>query len=140
MVLRKLFSRVLKKINPTWNCKEAASGEAAIELLTSNAECNNGFEDEDGKLQKGGDCGFDLIFMDQYMASVQKQLLGTETVRAIRAKGFQKPIICGLSANDVEDAFYKAGSDAFMFKPFPCKKVELEKELLKVINSGVRSR
>mmetsp|Transcript_950 Transcript_950/g.2038 ORF Transcript_950/g.2038 Transcript_950/m.2038 type:complete len:1340 (+) Transcript_950:473-4492(+) len=140
MVLRKLFSRVLKKINPTWNCKEASSGEAAIELLTSNAECNNGFQDEDGNAQEEGDCGFDLIFMDQYMASVQKQLLGTETVRAIRAKGFNKPIICGLSANDVEDAFYHAGSDAFMFKPFPCKKDELEKELLKVINSGVRRR
>jgi len=137
MVLRKLFSRVLKKINPTWNCKEAASGEAALELLTSNAECN---KVEDGKSQEESDCGFDLIFMDQYMASVQKQLLGTETVRAIRAKGFHKPIICGLSANDVEEAFYKAGSDAFMFKPFPCKKVELEKELRKVIYGGKRRR
>ena len=140
MVLRKLFSRVLKKINPTWNCKEASSGEAAIELLTSNAECNGGFEDEHGNAQQECDCGFDLIFMDQYMASVQKQLLGTETVRAIRAKGFNKPIICGLSANDVEDAFYHAGSDAFMFKPFPCKKDVLEKELLKVINSAARRR
>lgn len=140
MVLRKLFSRVLKKINPTWNCKEASSGEAAIELLTSNAESNRGLENGQDSKQEECDCGFDLIFMDQYMASVQKQLLGTETVRVIRAKGFSKPIICGLSANDVEDAFYRAGSDAFMFKPFPCKKDELEKELLKVINSGVRHR
>ena len=74
------------------------------------------------------------------MASVQKQLLGTETVRAIRAKGFRTPIICSLSANDVEDAFYHAGSDAFLIKPFPCKKDELEKELLKVVNSRVNKR
>lgn len=141
MVLRKLFSRTLRKINPTWSCKEASSGETAIELISSNAESKDGFEDEVGESgnKDEADCGFDLIFMDQYMASVQKQLLGTETVRAIRAKGFHSPIICGLSANDVEDAFYHAGSDAFMFKPFPCKKDELEKELLKVINSRIRS-
>jgi len=138
MVLRKLFSRTLKKINPTWNCKEASSGETAIDLLTSRAESSDEFNDEPGGGKKAGDCGFDLIFMDQYMASVTKQLLGTETVRAIRAKGFNKPIICGLSANDVEDAFYHAGCDAFMFKPFPCKKDELKKELLKVMNSRIR--
>lgn len=140
MVLRKLFSRTLRKINPTWKCKEASSGEMAIELITTNAENTEVFEDEhdEGKRAEG-DCGFDLIFMDQYMASVQKQLLGTETVRKIRANGFHRPIICGLSANDVEDAFYHAGSDAFMFKPFPCKKDELEKELLKVLNSRENS-
>jgi len=142
MILRKLFSRTLRKINPTWKCKEASSGETAIELITSASECTEGFQDEENETSKceGDNCGFDLIFMDQYMASVQKQLLGTETVRAIRAKGFHNPIICGLSANDVEDAFYRAGADAFMFKPFPCKKDELQKELLKVMNSSVRSR
>ena len=138
MVLRKLFSRTLRKINPTWVCKEASSGEMAIELISSNTECAEGFQDEEsGEKKSESDCGFDLIFMDQYMASVQKQLLGTETVRKIRANGFHKPIICGLSANDVEEAFYNAGSDAFMFKPFPCKKDELQKELLKVLNSRV---
>ena len=138
MILRKLFSRTLRKVNPTWVCKEASSGEMAIELISSNAECTEGFQDEeDGDEKPEADCGFDLIFMDQYMASVQKQLLGTETVRKIRANGYYKPIICGLSANDVEEAFYHAGSDAFMFKPFPCKKDELEKELLKVLNSRV---
>jgi hypothetical protein len=35
--------------------------------------------------------------MDQHMASTEKQMLGTETVRALRAKGF-KNTICGLSA------------------------------------------
>jgi len=141
MVLRKLFSRTLKKINPTWSCKEASSGEMAIELISSTANrLVDDFDDEQDSqsFKEEGACGFDLIFMDQYMASVQKQLLGTETVRKIRAKGYHKAIICGLSANDVEDAFYSAGSDAFMFKPFPCKKDELEKELLKVMNSRVR--
>jgi signal transduction histidine kinase/CheY-like chemotaxis protein len=143
MVLRKLFSRMLKKVNPTWRCMEASSGESAIDLISTRAaESQEKFEDEhgfNGRNEKG-DCGFDLIFMDQYMASVQKQLLGTETVRAIRAKGFRTPIICGLSANDVEDAFHHAGSDAFLIKPFPCKKEELEKELLKVVNSRVKKR
>mmetsp|Transcript_22621 Transcript_22621/g.46129 ORF Transcript_22621/g.46129 Transcript_22621/m.46129 type:complete len:1415 (-) Transcript_22621:656-4900(-) len=134
MIVRKLFSRTLKKINPTWNCKEASSGETAIEIITTRTEGTKKFLDEPASSSGEEDDGFDLIFMDQYMASVQKQLLGTETVRKIRANGFHKPIICGLSANDVEDAFYNAGSDAFMFKPFPCKKDELEKELLRIIN------
>eukprot|EP00536_Pseudo-nitzschia_multiseries_P005710 jgi/Psemu1/303548/fgenesh1_kg.111_\ len=135
MILRKLFSRTLKKANPTWMLKEASSGEIAIELICSQQDDGHGHGLGDGQ-----QCGFDLIFMDQYMASVQKQLLGTETVRAIRAKGFYKPIICGLSANDVEDAFYHAGSDAFMFKPFPCKLDELKTELLRIINTRRRGR
>jgi CheY-like chemotaxis protein len=143
MILRKLFSRTLRKVNPTWSCMEASSGESAIDLISQRAaDSQEKSEDEDGfnRRNEEGDCGFDLIFMDQYMASVQKQLLGTETVRAIRAKGFRTPIICGLSANDVEDAFYHAGSDAFLIKPFPCKKDELEKELLRVFNSRLNKR
>ena len=143
MILRKLFSRTLKKINPTWSLHEASSGEIAIELITPQQdEGRNQFGDDGDDVNKDDDArqsvGFDLIFMDQYMASVQKQLLGTETVRAIRAKGFHNPIICGLSANDVEDAFHHAGSDAFMFKPFPCKKDELKRELLRIINTRRR--
>eukprot|EP00529_Nitzschia_sp_RCC80_P003842 CAMPEP_0113469268 /NCGR_PEP_ID=MMETSP0014_2-20120614/15806_1 /TAXON_ID=2857 /ORGANISM="Nitzschia sp." /LENGTH=1063 /DNA_ID=CAMNT_0000361729 /DNA_START=91 /DNA_END=3282 /DNA_ORIENTATION=+ /assembly_acc=CAM_ASM_000159 len=125
MVLRKLFSRTLKKLNPTWKVSEASNGETAIEMLTKQ---------EDGEKK-----GFDLIFMDQYMASVNKQLLGTETVRAIRANGIIEPIICGLSANDVEDAFIDAGSDAFMFKPFPCKPDALKAELLRILNIRQRN-
>jgi hypothetical protein len=58
--------------------------------------------------------------MDMYMASVEKQLLGTETVQALRSHGC-KSRICGLSANDVEENFINAGADAFMFKvrPYP---------------------
>jgi len=143
MVLRKLFSRTLRKVNPTWSCMEASSGESAIDLISQRAaDSQEKSEDEDefNRRNEDGDCGFDLIFMDQYMASVQKQLLGTETVRAIRAKGFRTPIICGLSANDVGVAFDHAGSDAFLIKPFPCKKDELKKELLKVVNSRVNKR
>jgi CheY-like chemotaxis protein len=35
---------------------------------------------------------YDLIFMDQHMASTEKQMLGTETVRALRAKGFKNDL------------------------------------------------
>ena len=74
---------------------------------------------------------FDLIFVDQYMASAEKQLLGTETVRALRSGGV-KSIICGLSANDMERPFLAAGADCFCIKPFPCKKDELIDELLRI--------
>ena len=41
--------------------------------------------------------------------------------------------ICGLSANEMEDAFLTAGANAFMIKPFPCEKEPLKKELCRVI-------
>jgi CheY-like chemotaxis protein len=77
---------------------------------------------------------FDLIFMDQYMASVDKQLLGSQATRALRAKGVSS-IICGLSANDSRDTFIKAGADDFMMKPFPCEKGALTRMLLRILDS-----
>jgi DNA-binding response OmpR family regulator len=69
------------------------------------------------------------------MASVEKQLLGTETVRALRANGVNS-IICGLSANHVEEQFYEAGADAFMMKPFPCKTDAFATELRSILRQG----
>jgi len=112
MILRKLFVRSVKKVVSTWIVKEAASGEAALKM------CENH--------------DFDLIFMDQYMSSVEKQLLGTETTRILRSKGVESRI-CGLSANDVEQIFYHAGADSFLIKPLPCKKPELEAELKRLL-------
>jgi len=111
-MLRKMFSRVLQSVAPSWSIRECANGETALRIV-----------DEEK---------FDLIFVDQYMASVEKQLLGTETVHAMRAKGVES-IICGLSANDVEDQFSNAGGDYFMYKPFPCKKDALKDELLQML-------
>jgi signal transduction histidine kinase/CheY-like chemotaxis protein len=111
VVLRKLFFRSLKRIRPNWTLKEAASGESALR----RAEEEN----------------FDIIFMDQYMMSVDKQLLGTETVRKLRSMGVNC-LICGLSANDMEEPFKRAGADAFILKPFPCKPGPLTQELLRV--------
>lgn len=68
------------------------------------------------------------------MASVEKQLLGTETVRAMRSRGVDT-IICGLSANDVEQQFSDAGANAFMFKPFPCEKEALTREILRILDA-----
>lgn len=116
-ILRKLFSRSLQRVAPAWIIEEAANGETALQM-TDKEE-------------------FDLIFMDQYMASVQKQLLGTETVIALRSKGVES-IICGLSANDVAEAFKHAGADAFMMKPFPTNKDALKKQLF-LITSGDQS-
>lgn len=75
---------------------------------------------------------YDLIFVDYYMASIQKQMLGSETVRALRSKGF-KGLIVGLSANDMGDAFISAGADYFMLKPFPCEQGPLKAELARIL-------
>jgi signal transduction histidine kinase/CheY-like chemotaxis protein len=114
LVLRKLFSRSVAKAAPTWKIHEAANGETALRLVDSEA--------------------YDLIFMDQHMASTKKQLLGTETVRALRAKGF-KSTICGLSANDVEQSFMSAGADCFILKPIPCDRSRLEGVLDGILSS-----
>jgi CheY-like chemotaxis protein len=94
-VLRKLFSRSLRNVAPDWNIREASSGETALRLTETEH--------------------FDLIFMDMYMASVEKQLLGTETVRELRRRGVVDRI-CGLSANDKELEFLQAGADCFWLK------------------------
>lgn len=113
-MIRKMFSRTLSNVAPTWTIREASSGETALRIV-----------DEDR---------FDIIFIDHYMASHTKQLLGTETASAFRSKGVDS-IICGLSANDKEDEFLQAGANAFMLKPFPCKKDALKRELLRLLES-----
>lgn len=111
-ILRKLFSRTVKTVAPDWTIREASNGETALQLVENNH--------------------FDLIFMDMYMASVQKQLLGTETVAELRNRGVTCRI-CGLSANDKEAEFVEAGADVFTFKPFPCEKGALRQELLRLL-------
>jgi CheY-like chemotaxis protein len=101
LLLRKLLGRGIKRVQPEWHVQEVASGEAALTLAASHH--------------------FDLIFVDQYMASMEKQLLGTETVAALRSKGCHARR-CGLSANDVETAFLNAGADFFILKPIPASK------------------
>ena len=112
MVLRKLLGRSLKRLFPAWITKEAANGETALKMV----------EDEQ----------FDLIFVDQYMSSTEKQLLGTETTQAMRAAGVTSRI-CGLSANDIEEAFFKVGANSFARKPFPTNEEPLKKELVKIL-------
>lgn len=111
-VLRKLFVRGIKKVAPNWKIQQASSGEAALQLCDSNT--------------------FDVIFMDQYMASANKQLLGTETVAEMRSKGVES-VICGLSANDIRDSFVGAGANEFVLKPIPCKPDCLREMLSKLL-------
>jgi CheY-like chemotaxis protein len=92
-----MFCRTLQRIAPPdWRVTQASSGEAALRLI-DNGET------------------FDVIFMDHYMASHHKQLLGTEAIQALRSRNVHS-IICGLSANDKEEEFMEAGADAFMLK------------------------
>ncbi|GAX12250.1 hypothetical protein FisN_1Hh181 [Fistulifera solaris] len=120
-ILRKLFTRTAKTVAPGWSFREASNGETALNLVETEH--------------------FDLIFMDMYMANVEKQLLGTETVVALRKKGVDCRI-CGLSANDKESEFLEAGADVFTFKPFPCESRALTQELCRVLysNSNYRSK
>jgi CheY-like chemotaxis protein len=114
-VLRKMFSRALRRVAPDWKISEASNGETAIRMVDTNT--------------------YDMIFIDHYMAAVEKQLLGSEAVLQLRAKGV-KSIICGLSANDKEREFMNAGANAFMFKPFPCEKIALQSEIYRVLEAG----
>lgn len=116
-VLRKLIRRSLVRIAPDWQISEASNGETAIAMA----------EEE----------GFDLILMDQYMASIEKQLLGTEACRVLRDKGIDA-IVCGLSANDKEEAFLLAGADGFMLKPVPVDKNAFAEQLLQILSNGNR--
>jgi signal transduction histidine kinase/CheY-like chemotaxis protein len=113
LVLRKLFSRSISNVAPTWKIDEAVNGESALRLVDLEP--------------------YDLIFMDQHMASTKKQLLGTETVFALREKGYKNKI-CGLSANDVEHSFISAGADCFILKPIPCDRKTLEGVLAGILS------
>ena len=64
-------------------------------------------------------------------------MLGTETVRALRSRG-EQCVICGLSANDMEQQFKEAGADAFLFKPFPCESEALSVEVARVLDSRTK--
>ena len=118
-VLRKLFRRSVSRTAPGWSIHEAASGEAAIRLLETMS--------------------FDLVFMDNYMSSTSKTLLGTETIRRMRSNGCESTI-CGLSANDVEHDFVAAGADCFVLKPLPCKSADLKNTLVKILQSSAQKR
>lgn len=117
-ITRKMFARGVKKIVPQWIIQEAASGEEALEVLASNeANC------------------FDLIFMDHYMGTDNKLLLGSDAVAEARKRGIQSKI-CGMSANDVEELFDDAGADEFIFKPLPFRPEPLTRELLRILSNG----
>lgn len=111
-ILRKLFTRTVRTVAPGWKIREASNGETALRIVEEDT--------------------FDLIFIDMYMASVERQLLGTEAVRELRKRGVQCRI-CGLSANDKESEFLDAGANVFTFKPFPCEARALTQELTRVL-------
>jgi signal transduction histidine kinase/CheY-like chemotaxis protein len=116
MIVRKLLCRSLGRVSAPfqWSIQEASNGETAISLAQSNR--------------------FDVIFLDQYMGSSHaKQLLGTETAAELRRLGVTSRI-CGLSANDLEGEFLKAGADCFYLKPFPCEKEAQTHHLLMVLH------
>ena len=50
----------------------------------------------------------------------------------MRSRGVTSKI-CGLSANDLRDAFVNAGADEFILKPMPCKPPDLKRLLHKIL-------
>jgi CheY-like chemotaxis protein len=143
-ILRRLFGRSIKRILPQWKIYEAASGEKAIEMAkiqkfdlifvdhVSLCVAQGGLKQLFCRVQLSFLLYLSLFSIVKYMASIEKQLLGTETVRELRANGVES-VICGLSANNVEESFLEAGSNQFMFKPFPCEKNELAQELVRIL-------
>lgn len=107
-VLRKMLRRSIERVAPTWKIREAASGETGITII--------------------GEESFDIIFVDQYMASIERSLLGTETVQSMRSRGVRSRI-CGLSANHLEQSFLEAGADYFLLKPFSTNQESLRRDL-----------
>jgi len=116
--LRKLFCRSARRLNPIWKVDEAHNGETALELVKKQH--------------------YDLIFMDQYMESTSKQLLGTEAVRQMRESGDvdDSCIICGLSANEEKERFLMAGANYFLMKPIPCSKAGLKSQIVRVLEES----
>jgi CheY-like chemotaxis protein len=98
--------KTFKRLAESWKFEEATNGEAVLLLCEVTS--------------------FDVIFVDQYMMSLNgiKPLPGTETVREMLARGVMAQI-CSLSANNVEQEFLENGADLFMRKPFPGEKEAL---------------
>ncbi len=69
-------------------------------------------------LRKAAACQYDLIMMDQYMASSGGRMTGAHAVTELRAMG-STALIIGLSANDIELELLGAGADLFIRKPLP---------------------
>eukprot|EP00538_Stauroneis_constricta_P006123 CAMPEP_0119570798 /NCGR_PEP_ID=MMETSP1352-20130426/43792_1 /TAXON_ID=265584 /ORGANISM="Stauroneis constricta, Strain CCMP1120" /LENGTH=1721 /DNA_ID=CAMNT_0007620471 /DNA_START=89 /DNA_END=5254 /DNA_ORIENTATION=- len=128
-VLRKLFNRCIKRAIPGLTVQEAPDGETALDMVNAAAAAADA--DDDGKNDDSKP--FDLIFMDQYMSTTEKKLLGTETVMELRKRGVRSKI-CGLSANDVEREFMEAGANAFICKPLSCNKEELKREVERILS------
>ena len=120
-ILRKLFSRAIKTVAPDWEIREAANGETAIRLATVE------------------NINFDLIFLDMYMASTEKQMLGSEACAELRQLGVTSRL-CGLSANDKEKEFIEAGADRFILKPFPCERTALRHELCRILFEEIHAQ
>ena len=115
VIIRKMFCRSIKTIAPTWKITQASSGETALKLVESAEEA------------------FDVIFMDMYMASAEKQLLGTEAVQELRSAGVTG-IICGCSGNDMESEFKTNGADTFLLKPLPFSEESLRAAMVGVVS------
>ena len=122
-VLRKLFARSIQRVRPDWTIQGAENGEKALDYVLE---------------QTGKTKGYDLIFVDQYMASTEPRMTGTETVAELRRRGVQS-VIVGLSANDMEHDFLSVGANHFLLKPLPCDRLTLTTELER-ITSGISRR
>lgn len=143
-VLRKLFMRSLRKLCPTWRVQGASSGEAALDLIKNHHHDECAKHGEYQQQQPASDMmgGFDLIFVDQYMATTEPRMTGCETVYKLRERGINVTI-CGLSANDMEREFISAGADFFVLKPLPFEREALESVLVRMTKRsfrGVRAR
>jgi len=109
-----LRRRICKGVAPNAVIQEAATGEEALEILSS-----------------GNEERFDVIIVDQFMEQAGGVLKGTQAVERMRAMKIDS-VIVGNSGNDLEDEFGNAGVDLFWKKPLPSNE-----EMLKQLQSKV---
>ena len=76
--IRKLAIRSLRRVRPDWTIREAASGEACLQVCSDP------------------DTTFDLIFMDQYMTSVEQCLKGKFRMRHIHRLSTSSSLVLGV--------------------------------------------
>ena len=95
LIVRKLFRRCVLRVAPTWNIEEAANGETALRLVESNE--------------------FDIVFMDQYMASIQKvrfllSAAGCGTMHHILSQPYWLTVLLGLVSRNAAIAGVRNGA------------------------------
>jgi hypothetical protein len=102
--------------------EDSHTNQILIELLLKKLGLEVAIvEDGQQAVEKAGEQEFDLIFMDIQMPNMN----GYEAAKALRKKGYSKPIVAltAYAMTGDDKKCYKAGCDAYLTKPIDQKKM-----------------